>query len=113
MPDTQNRLKYLTTGELREEIAYTVGADPTRYGAGTQTGLLKNHLQQVAITLQPPDTTITIENCDLEALYRSVCDWAGCEYNPNSGNVWKINRDNLKHIHRALDATAPRNTPKQ
>lgn len=108
MTEQQRQLKYCSNGVLREEIAYTVGVDPTRYGDGVQSGFLKEHLQQIAIALEPDDSEITIERCKLGPLYRIICDWAGGEYQPNSGNVWKINRENLKEIHRALDAKQPR-----
>jgi hypothetical protein len=105
MPET---LRYHTNGELREEIAYTVGSDPTRYGAGSERGLRKKEVARLAERLRPDGEELDVSECDLATLYDRVCEWAGGEYQPNAGNAWGINRDNLKHIHRAIDATEPR-----
>ncbi|UHQ96418.1 hypothetical protein [Natrinema halophilum] len=101
-------LKYLTNGELREEIAYTVGGDPTRYGVDSERGLTKADVFRIAVAIEPDDTTVDLPDLDLEELYRVVCKWAGGEYNANVGNAWRINRPNLKRIHQAVDAQPPR-----
>lgn len=106
--DWTDRLKYLSNGELREEIAYTVGGDPSRYGAGSGRGLLKDDVLRVAEALQPEDSPLDLESMTLRDLYVPVCEWAGGEYEPNAGNAWGINRENLKQIHQALDAEPPR-----
>lgn len=105
------RRQYLTTGELREEIAYAVGGDPSRYGAGSSHGLKKATVRRIAEQLQPEDSTLTLHQCDLVNLYRHVCDWAGGEYQSNAGRAWGINRANLKLIHRELAATDPTEVP--
>lgn len=102
-----DRRKYLNNGELRAEIVYAAGGDPTRYGAGSPRCLVKDHVKRVAYQLEPEDSDVDIEALDLEGLYRVVCRWAGGEHRPNAGNVWGINRENLKKIHRELGATNP------
>jgi hypothetical protein len=47
----------------------------------------------------------------LGEVYEAVCQWAGGEYHPNAGKPWGINRDNLKAIHRAVDAGPLREVP--
>lgn len=102
------RLDYLTNGELRGEIAYAVGADPTRYGPGSSLGLTKDEVLKVCERLRPPHSEVTLHECKLEPLYERACRWAGGEYQPNAGKAWKINRKNLKRIHRAVGAADPR-----
>jgi hypothetical protein len=101
------RRQYLTTGELREEIAYAVGGHPSRYGPRSGKGLKKATVRRVAEQLQPADSDLRLHECDLVDLYRHVCEWAGGEYQPNAGNAWGINRANLKLIHRELGARDP------
>ena len=105
---TENRLKYLRNNQIRGEIAYAVGADPTRYWDDEGRGLTKAHVLRVAQRLQPADSALDIDDMDLGDLYEHVCRWAGGEYSPNAGKPWGINRDNLKLIHDAVDATDPR-----
>lgn len=103
-----DRQRYLTKGELREEIAYVVGADPTRYGAGSERCLQKADVLRLADRLQPVDSDIDVRKCTLGPLYSLVCRWAGGEYRPNAGRQWGLNRDNLKAIHRAVGGSDPR-----
>ncbi|MDZ7701789.1 MAG: hypothetical protein U5J98_06820 [Halobacteriales archaeon] len=103
------RLRYLTNGELREEIAYAAGADPTRYGAGKSgVGLKKADVLRIATQIQPDDSDVELNKLDLKGLYQVVCRWSGGEYKPNAGNAWKINRDNLKKMHQAIGGRPPR-----
>lgn len=104
----QDRLRYLTKGELREEIAYAVGADPTRYGAGSDRGLRKADVVRIGDRLQPADSDLELRECHLGTLYEVVCAWAGGTYEPNAGKPWGICRENLKQIHRAVDGSDPR-----
>jgi len=104
----QNRLQYLTNGELREEIAWAVGGDVCRYGAGTDRGLQKADMRRIATQLQPEDSPVTLRDCDLATLYELSCDWAGGEYDANAGNPWGLYRPSLKTIHRAVDGQPPR-----
>jgi hypothetical protein len=99
-----DRLKYLNNGELRAEIAYAAGGDPTRYGVDSQRGLKKADMRRVADSLQPADNDLDVHELELRGLYEAVCEWAGGEYEPNAGNPWSLYRPNLKRIHRALDA---------
>jgi hypothetical protein len=105
------RRQYLTVGELRQEIAYTVGGDPSRYGPRSGKAMPKATVRRVAERLQPEDSTLTVHECDLVDLYRHVCEWAGGEYQPNAGRAWGINRANLKLIHRELGASDPTDSP--
>jgi hypothetical protein len=49
------RRQYLTAGELREEIAYAVGGDPSRYGPRSSYGLKKATVRRVAEQLASID----------------------------------------------------------
>lgn len=104
---TRNRT-YLTNAGLREEIAYAVGSDPTRYGRGSDRRLKKSELLSIATLLQPDGSNVTLDRCDLERLYRLVCKWTGGEYQPTAGNAWGLTRSNLKLIHDAVDGRSPR-----
>jgi hypothetical protein len=64
------RRQYLTTGELREEIAYAVGGDPSRYGPRSGKGLKKATVRRVAEQLQPTESDLTLHECDLVDLYQ-------------------------------------------
>lgn len=104
-----DRLRYLNRGQLREEIAYAAGVDPDRYGIGAAgVGFRKAHVRKIAVQLQPDSDHTNIDALELRGLYYAVCEWADGEYQPNAGNAWGINRENLKAIHRALDAAPPR-----
>lgn len=99
-----DRRKYLTNGELREEIAYTVGSDPTRYGRGVKRGLTKH--ERIAIAREVTDhdspealTTIELATCLIDAL--------DVDGEPSRGD-WKLERPTLKAIHDAVDAEDPR-----
>lgn len=109
--DGSERLQYLTNGELRAEIVYAAGGDPTRYGVGSPHCLVKDEVKRVACQLEPEDSDVDIEALDLEGLYRVVCRWAGGEHQPNAGNVWGINRNNLKKIHGAVGGRPPDENP--
>jgi hypothetical protein len=105
-------LKYKRNIELRREIAYTAGGDPTRYGEeDPRRGLVKADLQRIATQLQPADDDTDIAALDLRGLYETICRFADAEYSPNAGNAWALNRAALKAIHRVLDARAPEETP--
>jgi hypothetical protein len=106
--DRIDQLQYLTKGELREEIVYAVGGDPTRYGSGSDRGLKKADVKRIATHLQPEDSDILLNAMDLGNLYEVACRWAGGEYQPNTGNPWGVNRSNLKQIHRAVGGVSPR-----
>ena len=97
-----DRLRYLNKGELREEIVYAVGGDPTRYGIDSQRKLNKADLQRICETLQPTDSDLTVHGMDLAALHHYACRWAGGEYVPNAGLQCGIRRNNLKKIHREV-----------
>ena len=103
-----DRLKYLNRGQIREEIAYAVGADPSRYGVDSSRGLKKADMARIAERLQPAHSDLDIQQCDLRTLYERVCGWAGGEYQRTAGKQWGINRENLKRIHRAVGASDPR-----
>ena len=107
MPE-QDRLKFLTNGALREEIAYTVGGDPSRYGVDSDRGLRKADVKRVAERLQPEDSPLSLEEMTLRDLYVPVCRWAGGGYESNAGHAWGIDRWTLKQIHGAVDARPPR-----
>lgn len=102
------RLTYLNKGQLREEIAYVVGADPTRYGIDSDRGLCRDDMERIATQLKPADSGLDVRKCQLGKLYEVCCRWAGGEYQPNAGNPWGISRQNLKKIHRAVDGRPPR-----
>lgn len=106
--DGKDRLAYLKNGQVREEIAYAVGADPDRYGVDSRRGFKKADVIRVAVSLQPEDSDLEVEEMDLGGLYDAICSWAGGEYSPNAGKPWGLNRANLKAIHRAIDAQPPR-----
>jgi len=97
-----DRLQYLKKGELRAEIVYVVGGDPTRYGAGSERCLKKADIQRIATHLQPEDSDADLDAMDLGNLYEVACQWGDGEYHPNAGKPWGVNRSNLKQIHRAV-----------
>lgn len=108
MPEQSDRLKFLTNGELREEIAYTVGGDPSRYGAGSSRQLTKGVVQRVAIRVQPAERDVALAAMELAELYEHVCECVGYAYEPPAGDPWGLRRGELKAVHRALDARPPR-----
>jgi len=95
-------LKFKTNRELRRDIAYTVGGDPTRYADSKH--LNKADLMRLAETL---DVERAAE-MNLDGLYEAICESVGQEWTANAGHPWGINRDNLKAIHRTIDASSPR-----
>lgn len=105
MSSDADRQTYLRNAELRAEIVYSVGGDPTRYTENV--GLQKADVVRIARQLQPDGNDLDVEALRLGDLYDAVCEWAGGEYSPNAGNPWKINRENLKQIHRAVEAESP------
>jgi len=66
-----------------------------------------DHLRRVATRLQPDDDTTVIEDLTLEELYHVLCSFLGTEYGSNAGNDYKIRRENLKRIHRAVGGRPP------
>lgn len=111
MSSKSDRLTYLTVGEIREEIAYAVGADPGRFEAGSQRGLRRNTLRRIAEQLRPEDSGLDVQQCHLPELYETVCEWVDVEYEHNAGNPWSLNKPQLKSIHGELDASDPRAVP--
>jgi len=105
------RLQYLTKGELRAEILYAVGGDPTRYGAGSERGLKKADIKRIATHLQPGESDADLDAMDLGNLYEVACRWGGGKYHPNAGKPWGVNRSNLKQIHRAIGGEDPTPMP--
>ena len=105
---TDTELKYKSNGVLREEIAYAVGGDPSRYGQGSYRHFNKPELRRIATTLQPPDSDLTVEEMDLSALYDHVCRWAGADYTPNAGIQAGMQRSSLKAIHREVGGRPPK-----
>lgn len=101
-------LKHLQTGEIREQIAYTIGSDPTRYTGDRRRNLKKKEIVKIAERLQPEDSDYELVFMNLAELYEHVCNWAGGEYQKQSGNQWGLCRDNLKLIHRSIGAEPPR-----
>ena len=99
----RDRRTYLRVDELRAEIAYEVGCDPTRY-VGSDRRLDKEALQRLARALECSSGSEHIEQLPLRRLYPLVCESAGGRYNASAGNQWGINRDNLKAIHEAVEA---------
>lgn len=109
MPD--DPLAFKRNGELREEIVYAVGGDPTRYGIESRKGMTVDHVRRVGHRLQPDDSDVDVDALALTDLYTHVCDWAGGDHEPNAGKDWKITRENLKKIHRAVGGEDPREVP--
>lgn len=106
-----DRRKYLNNNELRAEIAYAVGEDPTRFdGDSDATALQKETLARVAERLQPEDSDLEVGAMEMSELYRSVGEWVGVEHSGSQQN-WGLNRDHLKAIHEAIDAEDPENVP--
>jgi hypothetical protein len=99
----RERLTYLRTPQIRQEIVYASGGDPTRY-TDTDLCLNKADLKRIAQQLQPDTDTTTISDAGVRYLLETVCEWAGAEYQSNAGNQWRICRDSLKAIHRAVNA---------
>jgi len=91
-------LRYRSNQDLRREIAAAVGvSDLQRYGAG-QCGLRKRDLRAVARAMgDPPDDEMTVSE-----LYRWLCGQVGLEYSGNAGRDWRLRREQLKAIHRAV-----------
>ena len=105
---TDATLRYLTNGEIREQIAYTAGGDPTRYGADSDRGLCKADMLRIAEQVRPDGDETVLEDCTLSELLKLVCVWSGGEYRGNAGQQWGVQRENLKKIHRTLGASDPR-----
>jgi len=103
-----DRLTYLNKGELRQEIVYAVGGDPSRYGENSDRGIRMADVERIAQTLQPEESDLELEKCQLGKLYEVACRWAGGEYQPNAVKPWGINRPNLKEIHRAVNGRPPK-----
>lgn len=103
MPD---RLKYHENLEMREEIVYTTGGDPTRYNGGDKRRLKKSDARRIAQQLQPEENDLELHDMKLREILENICKWAGGEYNRGSATM-DITRDNLKLIHQALDAKPP------
>jgi hypothetical protein len=91
-------LRYRSNQDLRREIVAAVGvSDLQRYGAD-QCGLCKADLYAVARALgDPPDDEMTVSE-----LYHWLCGQVGLEYGGNAGRDWRLRREQLKAIHRAV-----------
>lgn len=101
---SDDRLTYLRKAEVRAEVVYAAGGDPTRYQDSPTRGIRKADARRIARQLQPDDIALDIDAMRLADLYRHICEWAGCEYQETAGHQWDLNKATLKHVHRALDA---------
>lgn len=105
-----NRQKYLRNAELREEIAYAVGGDPTEYGDDSNRRLLREDLVRIATQLQPERDDLVVEDAPMRHLYEAICEWVGGDWQPSAGNPHGLRRENLKLIHDAVGGRPPRET---
>jgi hypothetical protein len=103
----------LRNNEIRREIAYTVGHDPTRYQdvGSKHVCLTKAELLSIGEALRPADSDVAVGQLELIELYPQICEWVGLEYEPNVGNQWGLDREQIKAIHRAIDARPPEEVP--
>jgi hypothetical protein len=102
--------RYRRNADLRREIAYAVGSDPSRYETGRDRCLLKHEV--VAVGTQVTDRSqAALQRLSLAELYPLICQAVDEPYNGNAGNQWRLNRPALLAIHDALDATDPTDDP--
>jgi hypothetical protein len=94
-------LSYHRNSELRREICDMVGIKTTRYSE-SQKSFTKPHLQRIADAIG-----VETEDCTLAELYPLLCDACGVSYNANSGNQWKLGREQLKAIYRTVERRSP------
>lgn len=107
----EDRRKYLNNNELRAEIAYAVGQDPTRFDGGSDaTALQKETVTRIAEQLQPEGGDLEVGAMEMSEIYRSVGEWIGVEHSGSKQN-WGLNRDHLKAIHEAIGAEDPESVP--
>lgn len=107
----QERLRYLTNGELREEIVYAVGGDPDRYGPGSDHMLIKDDLVRIATDVLADNNDEPLSEYSVEELYDLICTAVGTEFEANAGRAWGLKRRDLKAIHRVVDGQDPRQDP--
>jgi hypothetical protein len=98
-------LKYLRNNELRQEIAYAVGGDPSRYDSNETVNLCKADLVRIAGVIadhqHPQQLTV-------RGLYDLIDDDVpGMDHTHNAGNSWGIARDDLKAIHESVGGQPP------
>lgn len=93
--------KFKRNRELRQEIALAVGIEPRDRYVVHDRGLRKRHLQAVARKLDV-ETNASVDELSIEELYKAICRVVGSKYQGTAGNQWRINRPNLKRLHRVL-----------
>jgi len=97
--------RYRRNADLRREIAYAVGSDPSRYETGRDRCLLKHEV--VAVGTQVTDReAVELHALSLAELYPLICEAVGEPYEGNAGNQWRLNRAALLAIHDALAGVA-------
>jgi len=102
--------RYRRNADLRREIAYAAGSDPSRYETGRDRCLLKHEV--VAVGAQVTDRSqAALQRLSLAELYPLICQAVDEPYEGNAGNQWRLNRPALLAIHDALDATDPTDDP--
>jgi len=95
----QTALKYKTNGELRRDIAYTTGSDPSQYERGGTTFFSGRELARIAETIG-----IDATGCGQRELVKTL---AAAVNEPINGLVRNLRRPQLKALHRRVGARSP------
>jgi len=96
---TQSALKYKTNGELRRDIAWSTGSDPSQYERGGTTFFSGRELARIA-------EAIGIEATD-RGQRELVKTLAAAVNEPINGLVRNLRRPQLKALHRRVGARSP------
>lgn len=99
------RVQYLTVGEMRREIADAVGSAPDRFGPGSDRCLRKRTVVKVAIAVTDGHVDPRLMDRDLSGLYDYVADEVGLTYQHTAGRDWGFPREVLKRIHAEVVAS--------
>jgi ribosomal protein S27AE len=99
------RLKYLRNNELRQEIVFAVGGDPSEYDRDETYNLRKADLVRVveAVADRENPQELTVRGL-YDLLDESVPEM---DHEHNAGNTWGIRREDLKAIHKTVDGRPP------
>jgi hypothetical protein len=96
----EDRLTYLRNSDIRAEIAYAVGGDPSRYKHDRRLKLKKSDLVRIATAVSEHEAPASLTVRELYELLDGAVP--GMDHTHNSGRSWGITRDDLKTIHQAV-----------
>jgi len=101
-----DRLKYLRNNEIRAEIVYAVGGDPSPFDREETYCIRKADLVRIATAVADLDEPAQLT---IRGLYDAIDDAVpAMDHYHNAGNTWGITREDLKAIHRAVDGRPPK-----